>query len=156
MEHHVTRQPPAVIGRLVDATNRHDLDALVACFAADYRSETPAHPDRNFQGREQVETNWTQIFGGVPDLTATLLRCVVDGETVWTEWHHRGTRRDGQAHEMVGVGVFELGDDVLRSVRFYLEPVQRDGLDATAGARTVVGATAAGPTAGAPGSGAST
>jgi ketosteroid isomerase-like protein len=34
--------PMAVVRRLQDATNRHDLDALVACFAPDYLSEIPA------------------------------------------------------------------------------------------------------------------
>ena len=145
----VNRTPPPVIQRLVDATNRHDLDALVECFAPDYNSDTPAHPDRNFHGRDQVRTNWSNIFAGVPDLSSTLLRWVADGETLWTEWHHQGTRRDGHPHEMVGVGVFELSDDRLQSVRFYLEPVQRDGVDATAGARNIVGAgSAGGPSAG--------
>lgn len=52
--------------RLQEATNAHDLDALVACFAPDYRNETPAHPSRSFQGNEQVRANWRQIFEFVP------------------------------------------------------------------------------------------
>lgn len=62
---------PAVLERLLDATNAHDLDALTDCFAVDYANETPAHPDRSFTVREQVRRNWTQIFTGVPDLKAT-------------------------------------------------------------------------------------
>jgi ketosteroid isomerase-like protein len=57
----------AVVRRLQAATNAHDLDALVACFAPDYLSEIPAHPARSFRGSEQVRRNWTQILAGVPE-----------------------------------------------------------------------------------------
>ena len=47
----------AVSERLVQAMNAHDLEAHVACFRDDYRSEQPAHPARTFTGREQVRQN---------------------------------------------------------------------------------------------------
>lgn len=115
----------AVLG-LQHATNARDLEALVACFAPDYRNETPAHPERGFTGREQVRANWKQIFGAIPDLTCEILRCSVDGETVWSEWEHRGTRPDGTPHEMRGVIIFGVVDGSIAWGRFYLEPVQRD------------------------------
>jgi hypothetical protein len=74
-----------VIERLVEATNRHDLESLVRCFAPDFVNETPAHPARSFIGSEQVRRNWAQIFAGIPDLEAEIIRRSVDGETVWTE-----------------------------------------------------------------------
>ena len=122
-----------LIERLRDATNRHDLDAVVACFAVDYRNETPAHPERTFTGREQVRRNWEQIFAAIPDVCTDLVRWAVDGETVWSEWEHRGTRRDGSAHRMRGVIIFGVVDDVISWARFYLEPVQEGGgsIDAT-------------------------
>lgn len=46
-----------VVARLLRATNEHDLDGVVACFAPDYSNETPVHPARSFQGREQVRRN---------------------------------------------------------------------------------------------------
>ena len=61
---------PAMVERLRQATNRHDLEALVACFAPDYRNETPVHPERGFSGREQVRKNWQQIFAAIPDVTS--------------------------------------------------------------------------------------
>ncbi len=78
--------PAAMVERLRVASNEHNLPALVGCFAADYRNETPAHPERGFTGRDQVRRNWEQIFAAIPDLTAEVLRCAVDGDTVWTEW----------------------------------------------------------------------
>jgi ketosteroid isomerase-like protein len=119
------QQATNLLQRLLRATNEHDLDGLVSCFADDYINETPAHPDRAFQGREQVRRNWTMIFGAVPDIRAELTRSVVDGDTVWTEWEMSGNRRDGAVHLMRGVMIFGMGSDVFRSVRFYLEPVEQ-------------------------------
>jgi ketosteroid isomerase-like protein len=116
--------PAAVVHRLEQATNDHDLEALVACFASDYRNETPAHPERGFTGRNQVRANWSQIFAAIPDLTCEVLAFTVDGSTVWSEWAHRGTRPDGTRHLMRGVIIFRVADGVIASARFYLEPVQ--------------------------------
>ncbi len=114
------------IERLVEATNRHDLEALVGCFAEDYRNETPAHPARGFHGAAQVRRNWEEIFAFVPDIHARVLRSAVDGDAVWTEWEMRGTRRDGSAHRMAGVIVFGVDGGLIRWARFYLERVDED------------------------------
>lgn len=115
--------PQDVVDRLVSATNDHDLDALVGCFAVDYVNETPIHPSRNFKGRDQVRRNWEQIFAFVPDLRAEVVRRATRGDEAWTEWRMTGTRRDGTAHELSGVIVFGVSDGVARWARFYLEPV---------------------------------
>jgi hypothetical protein len=44
----------SVAERLNVAMNAHDIEAFVACFAEDYESERPAHPDRAFRGREKM------------------------------------------------------------------------------------------------------
>jgi ketosteroid isomerase-like protein len=108
---------------LIAATNRHDLEALVGCFAEDYVNETPAHPARSFRGRDQVRRNWEQIFGLVPDLDAQVRATSVNGGEVWTELEMRGTRRDGSAHRMTGVIIFGVADGLARRGRFFLEPV---------------------------------
>lgn len=118
------RDPEAVIDRLVSATNDHDLEAIVACFADDYINETPAHPLRGFHGREQVRRNWTRILAAVPNIRADVLRRSVEGQTVWTEWEMSGTRRDGSALLMRGVILFGVMGSSVKSARFYLEPVE--------------------------------
>ena len=116
--------PGAMVERLLRATNDHDLEAVVACFTPDYRNETPAHPERGFTGSEQVRANWTQIFAAIPDLTCEVLRSTVDGDIVWSEWEHRGTRPDGSLHLMRGVVIFGVADGRASWARFYLEPVE--------------------------------
>ena len=114
----------AVLERLLRALNEHDLDGMVARFADDYVNETPTHPARGFRGNEQVRRNWSQIFAGVPDIHARILRTDIAGDTAWTEWEMAGTRVDGLAFLMGGVVIFGIRDDVIASARFYLEPVE--------------------------------
>src|SRR5258708_25998379 len=127
MPHNEPNAAAGILARLERAANAHDLNALVACFAPDYRNDTPAHPERSFTGREQVRRNWEQIFTFVPDLTASVLRSAVNGDEAWSEWEHRGTRRDGSAHVMRGVVIFGVANARLTWARFYLEPVQEGG-----------------------------
>lgn len=132
-------QAEALADRLCRATNEHDLDALSACFAVDYRNETPVHPARRFQGRAQVRKNWEQIFAAVPDLTAQV-HWVADKDVVWSEWEMRGTRPDGSAHLMRGVVIFGVEQGLAAWARFYLEPVQEDATGVDEAVRGHVGA----------------
>lgn len=129
-----------VVNRLLNATNAHDIDALVECFAVDYVNQTPAHPERGFTGRDQVRRNWTSIFAGVPDITARVIDSVVDGSMAWTEWEMSGTRRDGAAHAMAGVIIFGVDHDRIISARFYLEPVEVTSGDVDAAVARALGA----------------
>jgi len=122
-----TSSAAEAIERLLEATNDHDLESLVGCFAPGFVNETPAHPARSFVGSDQVRRNWAQIFAGVPDLEAEITRRSVDGDTVWTEWEMRGTRADGSPHLMRGVGIFTALEGRFSSLRFYLEPVEHGG-----------------------------
>lgn len=129
----------AVIDRLMQAVNGYDLEGLVACFADDYVNETPVHPQRGFRGSDQVRMNWTQIFAGVVDLQAALLRRVESDDQVWTEWDMSGTRRgDGGPFRMRGVVIFGIRSEVISSARFYLEPAEEASGDVDAHTRRVV------------------
>jgi ketosteroid isomerase-like protein len=120
-----------IADQLAAALRSRDADRLAALFAEDYDSSQPAHPDRAFRGREQVRTNWTAIFAGVPDFTAELLGASRDGDTAWTEWAWHGTRASGEPLEMVGVMVLGLRDDLISWARLYVEDVDAGtGIDA--------------------------
>jgi hypothetical protein len=115
--------PAAVVRRLIEATNQRDLTSLVACFAPDYRNETPVHPAHGFVGREQVRRNWEQIFAALPDLRTRVIDSAVVGDVVWTEQEHLGTRADGTRHVMRGVVIFRVSAGLVTQARFYLEPL---------------------------------
>ncbi|HSS58853.1 MAG TPA: nuclear transport factor 2 family protein [Solirubrobacteraceae bacterium] len=112
--------------RLATAMNAHDVDAFVACFAPDYDSVQPAHPDRAFTGNEQVRKNWTEVFAAVPDFRADLVGTAADGDTLWTEWRWTGT-----GLEMAGVIIFGIRDGLIASARLYIEDVEQgEGIEA--------------------------
>ena len=133
------KRPLQVIERIRQATDAHDLEALVDCFAVDVVSEQPVHPERSFRGRDQIRQNWGRIFGAVPDLRAQLLRSAEAGATAWAEWEWTGTRVDGAPHLMRGVTIIEASEGRVALTRFYMEPVAMDGLDVRAAIERTVG-----------------
>ena len=128
-----------VAERLQAAMNAHDIDAFVGCFDAEYRSDQPVHPDRAFQGRDQVRQNWSAIFDGVPDFRAELLRATADGDIEWSEWRWRGTQSDGEALDMAGVVVGGVRDGRLQWAHLYVEPVEAGGAGIDSAVRDMVG-----------------
>ena len=125
---------PSVAERMAAALNAHDIDAFVDCFADDYDSAQPAHPDRAFRGREQVRTNWSAVFAGVPDFRAELVRAATVGDVEWSEWRWRGTGLD-----MAGVTVFGIREGRVAWARLYMEPIERAGAGIEAAVRDMAG-----------------
>jgi ketosteroid isomerase-like protein len=124
-----------VLERLHRALNTHDLDAFVELFSPDYRSEQPVHPDRQFGGRQQVRENWGGTFQDVPDFHAELMRSVESGDTVWSEWDWRGTRKDGSRLEMCGVVLMGVQEGQIAWARLYMEFIDRGGAGIDAAVR---------------------
>ena len=117
-------RPDLVAERLDAAMNAHDIDAFVACFAEDYESEQPAHPDRRFRGIAQVEHNWAAMFAGIPDFRADAVRTTAVGEEVWVEWLWTGTRPDGTRLDARGVCIFGVRGGRVAWGRLYMEDVE--------------------------------
>jgi hypothetical protein len=112
---------PAVIQRLLLAWNAHDDEAVADCLLADYQSQQPLHPERNFSGRGVARQSWSAIFNALPSFRAELLGYAVNGSRVWTEWRWRGDHADGPAFRAGGVMIFDLNGDHIASVRAYTE-----------------------------------
>ncbi len=131
--------PRQVIERLRDAQNAHDLEAMLACFHADYRSEQPAHPARAFQGIDQVRANWSALLAGIPDFHAEILRSAVDDDTVFVEIHWTGTKADGTPLDERGVIIMGIRGDRIAWGRLYADEVEREGADIDAVVRRMTG-----------------
>jgi ketosteroid isomerase-like protein len=128
-----------VIERLTAAQDGHDLDGMLACFRADYRSEQPLFPSRDFQGVDQVRTNWSALFEAIPDFRAELLRSAADGDTVFAEVHWTGTKADGEPLDERGVIIAGIADDRVAWARFYVDEVEREGSGIDAVVRRMAG-----------------
>ncbi len=116
--------PKSVFERMIRAANRHDLDAMVACFAPDFRSEQPLHPERDFTGQAGVRKNWSFFFTTVPDIQVDILNEVEEGDTVWAELHYHGMQIDGKKFNVKGVTLTGIQADQIMWARLYIEPVQ--------------------------------
>ena len=116
--------PKGVFERMIQAANRHDLEAMVAFFAPDYRSEQPFHPERNFVGPAGVRKNWSFFFTTIPDIQIEILGEVEEGDTVWAELHFHGIQTDGKKYMVRGVTLQGIQADQIIWTRLYIEPVQ--------------------------------
>ncbi|MEY2532956.1 MAG: hypothetical protein QOF29_866 [bacterium] len=131
--------PRALIDRLTAAQNAHDLEGMLACFHADYRSEQPLYPARAFQGIDQVRANWSALLENIPDFHAEIVRSAVEGDTVFVEVRWTGTKADGTPFEERGVLIMGIRDDRVAWGRLYAEEVEREGDDIDAVVRRMAG-----------------
>jgi hypothetical protein len=113
--------------KLKAAFNTHDINALIECFDESYFSEQPVHPDRTFQGYEQVKKNWASNFKEMSNFSAQLLRHVISDNLIWAEWEWQGTRRDKSRLLMRGVTIMGIEDYKIKWGRLYVEPVEVSG-----------------------------
>ena len=116
--------PQMVFERMIQAANRHDLEAMVACFAPDFRSEQPFYPERNFTGQAGVRKNWSFFFSTMPDFQAEVLSEVVEGDTVWAELHYHGTQVDGKKHVTQGVTISGIQGEEIVWAKLYIVTIQ--------------------------------
>lgn len=118
--------------RLTAAQNAGDVDAMVACFHEDYRSEQPLFPARAFTGVAQVRANWSALLTAITDFRAELVRAAVDGDTVFAEVHWTGTKADGTPLDERGVFIGGVRDGRIAWARLYVDEVQQEsaGIDA--------------------------
>jgi hypothetical protein len=116
--------PQRVFERMIQAANRHDLEAMVLCFAPDFRSEQPFHPERDFTGQAGVRKNWSFFFITIPDIQIEILNEVAEGDTVWAELHYHGTQTDGKKFMVRGVTLSRIQADQIIWARLYIEEIK--------------------------------
>ena len=78
-----------VVGEVLDAFNRHDLDAIMSHFAEDCVFESPRGPDawgRRFVGKDEVRRGLAARFEGIPDVQYGDDEHFVSGNRGASEW----------------------------------------------------------------------
>jgi ketosteroid isomerase-like protein len=113
----------AVLERMLDGFNRHDLDAIMSLFAQDCVFEAPRGPDpwgRRFEGKEAVAEGLQARFTGIPDVGYEGHGDFVSGDRGASEWTLRGTTIDGQRIEVRGCDLWTFrGDEVVLKNSFW-------------------------------------
>lgn len=116
----VQSSPKLVFERMIQALNRHNLDAMVACFAPNFRSEQPFYPERNFTGQAGVRKNWSFFFSTLPDMQVEVRSSVVEGDTVWAELAYYGTQNDGKKQVTRGVSISGITGEQIAWSKLYI------------------------------------
>ncbi len=100
--------------KVLDAFNRHDLDAIVSHFSDDCVFESPRGPDRwgsRFVGIAEVRRGLAQRFERIPDVHYSDDDHFVCGKRGVSEWTISGTTVDGARIEVRGCDLWTFGPD---------------------------------------------
>jgi steroid delta-isomerase-like uncharacterized protein len=100
---------------VLDAFNRHDLEAIMRHFADDAVFETPRGPDpwgTRFVGAEAVRAGLAKRFSGIPDVHYGDDDHFVsaDGARGVSEWTLTGTTTEGERLEVRGCDLWAFED----------------------------------------------
>ena len=120
----MTQRRLDVLTAVLEAFNRHDLDAIMAHFAEDCVLETPRGPDpwgRRFVGKSEVRRGLAARFEGIPDVHYEGGGHFVCGDRGLSEWTISGTTVEGERIEVRGCDLWTFGDDdtVIRKDSFW-------------------------------------
>ena len=102
-----------ILKKLLDAFNRHDLDAIMEHFAEDAILDMPRGPEpwgQRFVGHAQVREGLAGRFKGLPDVHYGNARDFVSGNMAFSEWTVTGTRPTGERVEARGTDHWEFRD----------------------------------------------
>jgi len=99
---------------LLDAFNRHDLDAIMGFFADDCTLEMPRGPDpwgQRFSGKAQAREGLAGRFAGIPDVHYGEARHWACGDEFGvSEWTLTGTTTAGTPVEVQGCDHYTFRD----------------------------------------------
>ncbi|HEV2239262.1 MAG TPA: nuclear transport factor 2 family protein [Ktedonobacterales bacterium] len=107
----------ATLERVLDAFNRHDLDAIMGFFAEDCTFDGPRGPDpwgRRFVGKAQVREGLASRFSGIPDVHYGEDRHWACGDSFGvSEWTLTGTTTGGVRVNVRGCDHFTFRDGLI-------------------------------------------
>jgi steroid delta-isomerase-like uncharacterized protein len=117
-----------MLREVLDAFNRHDLEAIMAAFAEDAVFESPRGPDpwgTRFEGKAEVRRGLAARFEGIPDVHYGDDRHFVAGDRGASEWTLTGTTTDGVRLEVRGCDLWEFLDGRIVRKDSYWKLVER-------------------------------
>ena len=102
--------------QVLDAFNRHDLDAIMAFFAEDATFDSPRGPDpwgTRHVGKARVREGLAARFTGIPDVNYSEDRHWVHGDLGVSEWLLTGTTTAGERIAGRGCDLWEFRDGLI-------------------------------------------
>lgn len=112
-----------VLQQILDAFNRHDLDAVMSFFVDDCSLEMPRGPHpwgQRYLGKDQVRGALGSRFSGIPDVHYGQDRHWVSGDFGVSEWNLTGTTPAGKHIDVWGCDHLEFqGNKIRRKNSFW-------------------------------------
>jgi ketosteroid isomerase-like protein len=102
-----------MLREVTEAFDSHDLDAIMAHFAADAVFESPRGPDpwgTRFESAEAIRAAFAGRFAGIPDVRYQDDDHFVDGDRGASEWTLSGTTAEGLRIEVRGCDLWTFRD----------------------------------------------
>jgi ketosteroid isomerase-like protein len=124
-----------LIKRYFDAFNRHDIEAVMACF---HEEPVLVGPNgKRLVGRAEVRRSYETEFALFPDAYCELRVCTGNSGRGVAESYFTGTRAERTKIEAIGAEVMEIVDGKIKEVRDYHQPVPAKAApQSNAGARS--------------------
>jgi len=118
------------INEILDAFNRHDLDAIMEYFSDDCSFDFPrgAEPyGQRFVGKAQVREGLASRFKGIPDVHYgnDTHWISADGKTGVSEWTLTGTTTAGEKLNVRGCDLWEFADGKVTRKNSYWKMVEK-------------------------------
>ena len=110
-----------LIQRYFDAFNRHDVEAVVACFHPDAVLVGPN--GKRLTGIAEVRRSYETEFALFPDAHCELRLCTGNSGRGVAESFFTGTRSRRGRIEALGAEVMEIVDGKIKEIRDYHQPV---------------------------------
>jgi ketosteroid isomerase-like protein len=110
-----------LIKRYFDAFNRHDIEAVVACFHPDAVLVGPN--GKRLAGLAEVRRSYETEFALFPDAHCELRLCTGNNGCGVAESFFSGTRSRRGRIEAIGAEVMEIVDGKIKEIRDYHQPV---------------------------------
>lgn len=113
---------------ILDAFNRHDLDAIMEFFAEDGVFDMPRGPNpwgQRFVGKAKIREGLASRFTGIPDVHYGDDNHWVCGNHGVSEWTLTGTTQAGFRIEVRGCDLWEFRDDKVVRKDSYWKIVER-------------------------------
>lgn len=118
----------ATMKQLLDAFNRHDLDAIMAYFAEDATLEMPRGREPwgyRFIGKDAVREGLASRFAGIPDVHYAEDQHWVCGNRGTSEWLLTGTTTAGERIAVRGCDLWQFRDGLVIRKDSYWKIVER-------------------------------
>lgn len=113
----------ATLKQILDAFNRHDIEAIMGFFADDCVLDMPRGSEpwgRRLAGKANVREGFASRFAGIPDVHYGQDRHFVSGDRGVSEWRLTGTTTTGQRIDVQGCDLWEFRNgEVIRKDSYW-------------------------------------